>query len=296
MRKSRDVLVRTSSTDWGVHFWSDWLRCARMAWLNSLAKAHREPGRLTGIMHFDLGSIFHALLAFHYSLPAAKRLEVDTSKLRYVTEAGPLDAELYTQAIFEAEGLYRAYRLFFQNEGFKVFAIEKEYEIEIEAGQKVTIGLDFGTKLGKRDLKRMGLDGPSGIYPWDHKTRGRDDPAEYELATHDPQFSTYARVLDEHFNGELGGFIVNLAYKGPRPRFSRLLIPKMALKAEWTVTKGMLKLAQQERDKALRLVESGGLPEARTTNCFKRTPVGWEFCRYYKDGSCDRKQHPGRLS
>ena len=61
------AFVRTESTPFGVHTWDAWLRCERQAWLKELDRAEREPGKLSGVLHFDIGSIFHALLALHYS-------------------------------------------------------------------------------------------------------------------------------------------------------------------------------------------------------------------------------------
>jgi len=287
------ALVRTAPSRAGVHYWDTWLRCARLAWYDGLARENREPGRLTGILHFDIGTIFHALLALHYFLEPDKAAAINTGTLRYHTETGPLETEEYAEAIGEAERLYRAYRVFWGARDFgKVLAVEREYEKALGTGE-VTAAIDLVVKLSKKDLARNKLDGEPGVYLVDHKTRGSRDPAEYEMALRSVQFSTYAAV----YGPEVKGFIVNLAYKGARPTFERILVPRMALTAEWEVSRGLLETAMREKKAAESLIEVGGLPEVRPGQgtCFKRSRVGWDFCSHYKSGRCSRKpQHGGR--
>lgn len=290
MPKRYEAPVRTENTDRGVHFWLGWLGCDRKAWLKELKRAHQEPGRLSGIVYFDIGSIFHALLALYYSLPPRDGLALDTGRVRYTTSAGPLETDLYIEAISEAERLFRGYRAFWGAADLGcIISIEEEYRAKLSGtDETVSGGVDLVCKLGKRDLKRLNLDGEPGIYPVDHKTRGRVDPMEYELATHDAQFSTYPKLV-EAYGDEIKGFIVNLAFKGARPTFQRMLIPRMALDAEWPSTRNALVMATERRANALKVIEAGGLPQPNITSCFKKSSVGWDLCEFYKDGSCDRK-------
>lgn len=299
------ALVRTDSTPSGPHYWGGWLRCERQAWLNELERAHRDPGELSGILHFDIGSIVHALLALHYSAPSLHaQMKIDTTKVRYVTAAGPLDTEKYAEAIYEGERLFRAYRVYWgwQDLG-KVVAVERELEMTImriglekDEPQSLTGGLDLATKMSKRDLKRSGFpDATPGLYLHDHKTRSKKDPYEFEMACHDIQFSTYPKLVEtaEKKWGPVRGFMVNLLYKGTSPTFGRLLIPKMALDAEWPVSEGMYAQAFKAKRESLKIVEAGGLPMARTTACFKKSIVGWDICEFYKSAKCNRKQKAG---
>ena len=293
--KIHTVLVRNSSTDFGPHFWLSWLGCPRKAWLDTLQKQERDPSLLTGIIYFDIGSIFHGLKALHYSLPADAAMAIDTNRLRYKTEGGSLDTERYEEAIREAERLYRAYRAYWgPNDLGKIVAIEQEIRLQLEqrviSERPLTGGIDLICRLGKRDLKRLNFDSLPGLYVTDTKTRGSKDAMEYEMALHDVQFSTYTHLVEQKYQEPVQGFIVDLAYKGAHPSFERLLVPRMALQAEWEITRGALEVAGHARNKALAILDQKGLPEANIKHCFKRSRVGWDVCSYYKNGSCNRKQ------
>lgn len=302
-KKWHTALVRTDSTAFGPHYWGGWIVCPRKAWLAELEKQHRDPGKLSGIAHFDIGSILHALLALHYSLDPNAAMALNTGRIRYVTAAGPLEVEDYAQAIAEAERLYRAYRVYWGKADLgKVVAVEKELGTHLPCynGQEtipvtMTGGLDLVVRLTARDLKRQNLDGSPGLYIVDHKTRGQKDPIEYEMALHDLQFSTYPKLWDsveKKLKDKVQGFLVNLLYKTKTPTFERFIVPKMALRAEWLRSEGLYAISMRERSYALSLVEAGGLPEARITACFKKHAAGWDICQFHKNGKCDRLQQP----
>lgn len=293
--KIHTALVRTSSTDYGPHFWLSWLGCERKAWLDSLERENRDPSELSGIIYFDVGSVFHALKALHYSLPAAQAMAIDTSRLRYTTAGGPLDTERYEEAIREAERLYRAYRAYWPpNDLGRVLHIEEEFRMALPLRDgvspiEVTGGIDLVAKLGKRDLKRNGLDGMPGIYPVDTKTRSKKDPHEYELALHDAQFATYPQLLKEKYGDELQGFLVDLAYKTSTPSFERFLVPKMALDTEWPIVESAYRRAHARRFESLRLIDDGGLPPTNIRECFKKSFMGVDMCAHYRSGLCRRR-------
>lgn len=163
--------------------------------------------------------------------------------------------------------------------------------LEGDQGSKIEVtgGIDLVARLGKRDLKRLNLDGLPGVYPIDTKTRGSKDPMEYELALHDAQFATYPQLLKAKYGDELRGFLVDLAYKTTRPTFERFIVPKIALDNEWEVTRSAIERASDRRGAALSLIDGGGLPPVNIRECFKRTRVGWELCKHYKSGACRRK-------
>lgn len=287
--KTHTVHIRTSSTDFGPHFWLSWLGCARKAWLDGLQRNHRDPSLLSGILYFDIGSIFHGLKALHYSLEPDKAMAIDTNRLQYKTEGGPLDTEKYEEAIREAERLYRAYRAFWGPRDFgKIVAVEEE--IEAAAPRKLTGGIDLICRLNKRDLKRLNFDSEPGLYPVDTKTRSNKDPMEYELALHDSQFSTYAKLVEDKYSESVKGFIVDLAYKSLRPTFERFVVPRMALAAEWERTNDMLRIAGARHGQALGALAEGSLPEVNIRECFRRSRIGWDICQHYKNNQCDRKQ------
>lgn len=288
--KIHTVQVRTSSTDRGPHFWLSWLGCERKAWLDSLEREHRDPSELSGIDYFDIGTIFHALKALHYSLPAEEAMAIDTNKLRYVTPGGPLDVEKYADSIREGERLYRAYRAYWPPNDFgKILHVETEFGMTLPGEIEVTGGIDLVCKLGRRDLKRLNLDGEPGIYPVDTKTRSKKDPHEYELALHDIQFATYPRLLISKYGDEIKGFLVDLAYKTVAPTFERFIVPKMALDNEWVVAENAIRRAADRRRSSLSLIANESLPEVNIRECFKKSVVGTDMCTHYKNGSCKRR-------
>lgn len=299
-KKRHTALVRTDPTAFGPHYWGTWTVCERKAWLIELERTHQEPGELSGVIYFDVGTILHALLALHYGTALEARQAIDTTRVKYVTAAGPLDVERYSEAIYEAERLFRAYRVYWGwNDLGKIVAVEKELEMTLPRGQTITFssqtitgGLDLISKMSARDLKKNGLQGEPGLYLHDHKTRSKKDPYEYEMACHDLQFSTYAKLVEtaEKKWGPVRGFIVNLIYKGTTPSFGRILISKDALEAEWKVSEGLYQVAFQAKRESLRVLEAGGLPTARTRACFKKSIVGWDICPFYKSRQCDRQQ------
>lgn len=281
------VTIRTDSTANGVHSWYSWLNCPRKAWFKELSRAHREPRTtLSGRTAFDVGSIGHALLALHYSLPYEKAMQINTSRLTYKLDNGlPLDTDIHAADIEEASRLYRAYRLHHRkNDLGKVLDIEKEFEVS-QGACKLSGAPDLVVKMTARDLANNSLDGSPGIYVVDHKFYGKKDPMAYELAMHEPQFVTYPKIYPQ----EVAGTIVNIIYKTAAPSFERFLVPKMAINSEWPIVSDSLALAARNRETALKIVEGGQLPEVNTQDCFKSTRYGVDVCRYYKDNSCNRR-------
>ena len=296
--KAHTVQVRTAPTPFGVHYWTSWLKCPTAAWLDELARKERDPSQLSGVIYFDVGSLGHALLALHYSLPPQEALKLDTRKLKWMTSGGPLDKETYAEALEEADRLYRAYRAHWgAGDLGKVLGIEHELETQGNLGDPtrdapiLTGGLDLVVRLTAAQLKRSNLDGEPGVYVVDHKFYSRPDPATYELALHDMQFAMYPELWDRGnptTRDACKGTIVNLIYKKLPPSFERLLLPRRALQLEARVFNQAQQAAASIRNSSLEAVKAGGAPFANIAHCFKRSSFGWDFCAHYKSGVCKR--------
>ena len=283
------ITLRTNSTPNGVHSTVAWLKCPRKAWLDDLARDTKTPtGKLSGTAAFDVGTIVHGILAAHYSSKNPDR--IDTRHFVYRLDSGPdLDRDAHREDIALAETLYRAYRVFWRGADFtKVLDVEIEIEIDTGLGFKLSGGLDLVVKATKRELKKMGIDGETGIYIPDHKTRTRNDPAEFELACHDAQFASYPVLARAKYGNEVKGIIVNRLFKSGV--FDRFHVPLMATDTEWrSVTLPSLKIANAKKLTSLAAAASSGLPEANTSQCFSWKGGGWDFCRHYRSGACDRR-------
>lgn len=302
--KKQVAHIRTSSTLTGVHYWMDWLRCPRMAWLGELAKESAPIGQMSHVDYFRVGSILHGLMALHRSLPPDEAMALSTDNISYKTDAGPLDPDEFHEDIAAAEQLYRNYKAYWGPLAVvgKVLAVEKDLQVllggnpNLDPGAVIlTGGLDLVLKLSKRDVERMGTPGleEPGVVIVDYKTAAGPSPEDFELYLHDAQLATYPRLWEANGGDRVIGFLVEKLYKAGAKKCERLFIPRRALDTEWVSTEGALKLAVLERDKARYQIAHGGLPDANTTQCFRRTRVGWEFCTHYKSGQCDRKQNHG---
>lgn len=280
------ITIRSNSTENGIHSYYSWLSCPRKAYLNELKRKEKVPnGFLSGIDAFDIGSIWHGLLAAHYETP-----DFDTTRLTYKLDDGSSLDENHFESRRDAEALFLAYRAHYLRADFtKILDIESEFELVLP-NFKLSGGLDLVVGLGKRDLKKMNIDGQPGVYVIDHKTRSKKEAMEYELALHNPQFAAYPKLAETKYGSEVRGMIINLGVKTKTPSFERLLIPKMATDLEWNrVTLPQLGIASRLKEEARRAIESKILPEARTNECFTYQFGGWKACNFYSNNQCDRR-------